>query len=250
MTSAAINAVGSTHVGKVRQHNEDALLLDNQQGLYLVADGMGGHAAGEIASELAIATVHQQVKNGLTLTQAIQKAHHNILQQGQHNSQQQGMGTTIVALQTHRLCIELAWVGDSRIYRFNNNSLEQLSVDHSFVQDMVLRDVLTEEQARNHPDASLLRQALGKPDLENVKVDSLKLPLDHNGCLLLCSDGVSDLLSRETLENIFKQANTLETLHADLQAAVLNTVADDNFTLILLAYTPPMWQRGLAKLLV
>jgi len=239
-----------SHVGKVRDHNEDALLVDDEHGLYIVADGMGGHAAGEVASALAVDVVSREVQAGNTLTQAVQCAHHAIVQQAEAKPEQKGMGTTVVAVQQKALSLRLAWVGDSRIYRFTDNTLEQLSIDHSFVQDMVLREVLTEEQARNHPDSSLLRQALGKADLLDVKVDSLSMPLNHTGILLLCSDGVSDMLSHAQLHTLFVSgADSLPRLNEALQEALLETPASDNFTYILLRYRPGGALKTVASLL-
>jgi len=247
-----------THTGKVRASNEDALWVDKPSGLFLVADGMGGHACGEVASHLAVDTISATVAAGCSLSAAIQVAHGAILAAGTANPEQQGMGTTIVAARQTTLGFELAWVGDSRIYHYGRERLTQLSVDHSFVQDMVLRGVLTQEQARNHPDNCLLRQALGKPDLNQVKVDSIKWRAVEPGILLLCSDGLSDKLSHDKVERVFIN-NTqtapvtnnvhehLQRLSEALQTEVLETSADDNFTWVLLAYEPNLWQSQAAR---
>jgi protein phosphatase len=243
-----------THTGKVREHNEDTLWADQAQGLYLVADGMGGHACGEVASQLAVDIIKAETARGNKLSGAIQMAHKSILDAGNTNPEQQGMGTTIVAVQQNTLGFELAWVGDSRIYHYDGNALTQLSVDHSFVQDMVLRGVLDEEQARNHSDSCLLRQALGKPDLLQVKVDSLKWPATQSGILLLCSDGLSDKLSFEQIQSVFEkvieaqpQGEQLAVISEALQNNVMQTAADDNFTWVLIKYEPNLLQRQAAR---
>jgi serine/threonine protein phosphatase PrpC len=247
----ALAVVANSHVGKVRAHNEDAYRVDGTQGLYLVADGMGGHAAGEEASQLAVATVPAEVANGQPLPTAIQAAHHAILKQADSNPEQKGMGTTIAAVQHRGLVLNLAWVGDSRIYCYRNQQLQQLSIDHSFVQDMVLRGALTEEEARNHPNSSLIRQALGKQDLLDVKVDTLSLPLDHCGIVMLCSDGVSDMLNEAVMAEIFtRHQNDLEALSQAIEQAVMVTAASDNFTTVLLGYRPSVLKRGLANLML
>jgi PPM family protein phosphatase len=259
-----VTVVSLSHTGKVREHNEDALWVDKNHGLYLVADGMGGHACGEVASQLAVDTIKVEITRGNNLSSAIQISHQAILDAGVSNAEQQGMGTTIVAAKQNKLGFELAWVGDSRIYHYDGNALTQLSIDHSFVQDMVLRDVLTEEQARNHPDSCLLRQALGKPDLHQVKVDCLKWPAIKPGILLLCSDGLSDKLSHEEMQRTFAeivgseivdnadadsltQGECLKTISDQLQSKVMQTTADDNFTWVLLGYKPSLWQRHAAR---
>ncbi len=250
--SIPIVAQAITHVGKVRDHNEDAFAVKPELGLYLVADGMGGHAAGEVASALAVTSVTEQVAAGQPLAEAVQAAHQAIIEQGQQNPEQQGMGTTIVAVQVAGNQLHMAWVGDSRIYQMKQGQLTQLSVDHSFVQDMVMREVLTEEEARVHPKAGLLRQALGRTDLERIKVDTLTMVMDHSASLLLCSDGISDTLSRQQLEQALvlgkrQSASTTPqaVISSQLQAierAVLDTHADDNFTALLINYHPSQGQ--------
>ncbi|MAZ89297.1 MAG: hypothetical protein CL693_16830 [Cellvibrionaceae bacterium] len=246
-----------SHVGHAREVNEDTHLADDAQGLWIVADGVGGHVGGDVASRLAVDTVSQQVAEGADLTDAFLQAHERILERAQ-TLDLAGMGTTLAAVrQTGRL-FELAWVGDSRIYCFEeprrgdeqgrglNQSnrhaaqikLQQLSRDHSFVEDMVERGVLSRDEAATHPQRNLIRQALGMP--KSIKVDRLQFKPRVNGLLLVCSDGVTDMLSDAQLAALLDRYldRHIKALALELKNALLATPADDNFTFILIAYSP------------
>jgi len=112
----SVSSLSVSHIGKVRTHNEDALYFDDEQGVWLVADGMGGHASGEVASAMAIEVISSAVNNKDALDNAITSAHQKILQQGTEQPEQKGMGTTIVAATVRKTGFDIAWVGDSRIY--------------------------------------------------------------------------------------------------------------------------------------
>lgn len=221
-----------THTGKVRTRNEDACIADDETGFWLVADGMGGHAGGDIASQLAIQVVSEALKKGEKLGSAIEQAHCLIMQRAQEQPELSGMGTTIVAARALKRKLQLAWVGDSRIFLLERGQLRQLSVDHSFVQDMVLRGVLTEEEARQHPNRNLVRQALGQPGLKNLQVDTLEIKLKVGQALLLCSDGVHDMLKPHQIAQALTARDFGEKIR-QLEYAVLETEACDNFTAIL-----------------
>ena len=225
--------------GKVRQHNEDAVFVDDQSGLWLVADGMGGHACGEVASALAAESVSKSVAKGEGLGDAIKQAHLAIVEQAKSNTEQQGMGTTIVVAQSLKTGFKIAWVGDSRAYLFNGKpgtgKLRQISTDHTFVQDMVCREVLTAEEAINHPQGNLINRSLGMTE-GRFKVDTIKVKPETLGYLLLCSDGVSDYISYQQLQTSFEQAKTLEDIADAISEAVLDTDAADNFSFVIIAF--------------
>ena len=236
----AIESIALSCVGKVREHNEDSTYLDDN-GLWLVADGMGGHASGEVASNIAVSTIPNRIQANEPLTDAIMFAHQAILQQGQQNAEQSGMGTTLVAAQLTANGFKLAWVGDSRIYCFDRK-LTQLTVDHTFVQDMVYREVLTLAEAQNHANSNLINRCLG---IENnrFKVDSKKIFPLRDGYLFLCSDGVSDYLSAIELTKIFKNAKSLQGIADAIKEGVLATEAGDNFSFIVLKYKLSFWTK-------
>lgn len=233
-------SVAVSEVGHVREHNEDAHFADDAMGLWLVADGMGGHASGEVASRMAIEGITAALRNANSLESAIQQAHRDIIAAGEANQEQYGMGTTIVALQRRVSGFQIAWVGDSRIYGVEaDGELQQLNYDHSFVQDMVFRGVLSEEEAASHEKKNLINQALGMPNLDTLRVGELSLRPEAAGLLLLCSDGVSDMLDKQKLQSILTaNSNTLAQLASELREAVLATEASDNFTFLLLKYQP------------
>ena len=229
-----IESIAVSQVGKVREHNEDSLHVDDTNGLWLVADGMGGHASGEVASDIAVTVIPDKIKAKGTLSEAITFAHQTILLQGQQHPEQKGMGTTIVAAQSLTNGFNIAWVGDSRIYCFDNK-LKQLTIDHTFVQDMIYREVLTPEEAENHPNSNLINRCMGMEN-KRFSVDSKKILPKHDGYLLLCSDGVSDYVSASELALIFKKNKSLQNIASSLENAVLNSDAADNFSFIILKY--------------
>ena len=229
-----VKSLAVSQTGKIREHNEDAVFVDDQSGLWLVADGMGGHACGEVASALAAETVSSSMADGVGLSEAIELAHHSILEQSKLHTEQQGMGTTIVAAKSLKAGFDIAWVGDSRAYLFNGK-LRQLSTDHTFVQDMVYREVLTADEAINHPQGNLINRSLGMTE-GRFKVDSVKVKPEIMGYLLLCSDGVSDYISDQQLQFSFEQAQTLVEIAGAISDAVLKTEAADNFSFVIIAF--------------
>lgn len=226
------NSVACSHVGHVRQRNEDSLLADDKKGLWLVADGMGGHAGGDVASQLACEVVVSCVNQRATLADAIAQAHQRILEKSAATTELAGMGTTLVAAQRQGNGCLLAWVGDSRIYLWRSGELTQLSTDHSFVQDLVFRGVLTKEEAGSHPQKNLINQALGQVNLKRLKIDTLFVKLKPEDQLLLCTDGLHDMLAETELMRCFQSADSAEQLRDLLIQSVLTTQASDNFSFI------------------
>ena len=236
-----IKSISISQTGKVRDHNEDSLYIDDKLGLWLIADGMGGHACGEVASDLAIKTITEETKQK-PLNLAIKKAHHHILEQGQKKTKQKGMGTTIVAAQAIKTGFKIAWVGDSRAYLFAAE-LEQITIDHTFVQDLVRREVLTQEEAANHPQRNLIVRSLGM-EQGTFYVEEITIKPKMSGYLLLCSDGVTDYLADDQLHALFKQSLSLKDMATQLAAAVLETDAGDNFSFVIIDFKlkwPTKW---------
>ncbi len=240
-----LRSASVSHVGHMRELNEDTYVANDRAGVWMVADGMGGHAGGDVASRLAVDSVCQQIADGANLSDAFLIAHERIVESAEQLDMK-GMGTTLVAVRQKRWSFELAWVGDSRIYCFEFNGradqpkLKQLSRDHSFVEDMVERGVLNRQEAAVHPQRHLIHQALGMP--KSISVDRLQFKPRTRGVLLLCSDGVSDMLNDSQLaallERYLKDKCALDELALELKNALLATPAKDNFTFVLVAYRP------------
>ena len=209
-----IRSAGATDVGKVRSSNEDSFGVFDDLGLYVVADGMGGHAAGEVASLLAVETIHETFRashdaspNGppertipggaapvpeQRLVSAVEQANRRIFAAGQEDEARSGMGTTVAAVWLDGETAHVAHVGDSRLYRFRDGGLAQITTDHSLVNDYLARGLMTPEEAIGHPMKHVLIRALGTTP--SVAVDAAALPLEPGDILLLCSDGLSNVV--------------------------------------------------------
>ena len=253
---AQIQFTSFSHSGWQRNNNEDALLVDAKLGIFLLADGMGGHAGGEVASQMACEQVHIALSQQLDITEAVARAHQQILTLGQQQPELHGLGTTLVAAQICADQLQLSWVGDSRIYRYRRGKLQQLSEDHSFVQQLISRGVLTPAEADEHPQRHLLQQALGQLSGKTPKPSFCLEDYQQDDLYLLCSDGVSDVLSEAALVSCLNHQkpltqDDLELLAQRLLAAVLATDAPDNASGILLQILcgnkPPLWRRWLGR---
>ena len=199
----------ATHVGKVRQNNEDSLIVIEPE-TFVVADGMGGQAAGEIASQLLVETV----KNFLSktpatwdekiLSQAILSANKVILNVARQNPEYQGMGTTATILYLNGGQAYFAHVGDSRLYQLRNNFFKQITEDHSYVETLVRSGDLTPEQARVHPLKNVLTQAVGV--IDEIYIDAANFPVEFGDIFLLCTDGLTNMVDDETIAKILQTA--------------------------------------------
>jgi protein phosphatase len=224
----------STHVGLRREHNEDTYYADAELGLWLVADGMGGHEHGEVASALARDTLVREVGKGAELVRAIQLADEEIIRHSTRRSEALPMGTTIAALRmSPDGAYEVAWVGDSRIYIWNE-SLRQLSQDHSYVQELIDQGAITSEQARNHPHRNVVTQALGVTDPQSLRVESVRGELRPGMQLLLCSDGLTEEVKDTAIAAIVGRTELSAQECVDhLILAALDGGGSDNVTVIL-----------------
>ncbi len=197
----------ATHVGKVRKNNEDALrVLD--ESAFIVADGMGGAAAGEVASSMLVDiaanfldAVPKPWREEI-LTKAIKKSNAAIIRAAAQNENYSGMGTTATILHIYDGRGYFAHIGDSRLYRLKNNQLEQLTEDHSYVEDLVRRGELTPEEARVHPLKNLLTQVVGV--IEDIDVDTASFSIDAGDIFLLCTDGLTNMLEDSEIAQILQ----------------------------------------------
>ncbi len=228
----------ATDVGLLRDHNEDTLLVAPELGLYLVADGMGGHNAGEVASEIAARHIRDAVAGGTALAQAVVSAHEAVQVTAAAGVGQEDMGTTVVALRVEGSRYEVAWVGDSRAYLWDGTRLSQLTRDHSLVQKMLDAGAITQEEALCHPDRNVISQAVGSRDLPSIQVDRVAGNLHRGWRILLCSDGLSgEVGDAEIAEILARKGDEPETVRALIQAALAHG-GSDNVTAVLVAAPP------------
>jgi protein phosphatase len=225
----------NTHVGLRREHNEDTYYADGDLRLWLVADGMGGHEHGEVASALARDTLVREVGHGTELVRAIQLADEEIIRHSTRRSEALPMGTTIAALRiADESEFEVAWVGDSRVYVWNAEGLRQLSQDHSYVQELIDQGAITSEQARSHPHRNVVTQALGVTDPQSLRVESVRGQLKPGMQLLLCSDGLTEEVKDAAIAAIVGREDLTPQECVDhLILAALDGGGSDNVTVIL-----------------
>jgi len=225
----------ATDVGLVRDNNEDAFLSRPDIGLWVVADGMGGHEAGEEASRITKEYIERAVLNGSSLRLAISQAHHEVMRYAAQHPEKAGMGTTVVALRTHGMEYEVEWVGDSRAYLWTKGDLYRLSRDHSLVQSLVDSGALTPAEAVNHPQKNVIIQSIGVTNLPDVRVDQVSGVWEPGQRILLCSDGLSDLVSEQDIADILAQEGDEQTLANRLMQAALDRGGTDNVTVLVIA---------------
>lgn len=246
-----IRAVVLSDVGCVRTNNEDAARfvrpsnssLRLQKGyLAIVADGMGGHAAGEVASQLAVETIaktyyQREESPEESLFLAFTKANREIWQSASKNSRQRGMGTTCttVALSDNRLY--LAHVGDSRAYLFQNGQFFQISTDHTYVQTLVEQGVITPAEAEKHPERNVLTRAMGTHIKVEIDVAHLSYIFGENDRLLLCTDGLYDYLNNEEMAQLLLNPSLSEAAQQLVEAAKQRG-GHDNITVLIIEKVP------------
>ena len=223
----------NTHVGLRREHNEDTYYADSGLGLWLVADGMGGHEHGEVASALARDTLVHEITQGMPLAQAVQRADEEIIQHSSKKAEALPMGTTIAALRLHGEDYEVCWVGDSRVYMWNGE-LKQLSQDHSYVQELIAQGAITHEQARTHPHRNVVTQALGVTDPQSLRVETIRGTLTQGTQILLCSDGLTEEVDDSQISEVLARKDLSAQECVDhLVLAALDGGGSDNVTVIL-----------------
>ncbi|MBP2635644.1 MAG: prpC [Firmicutes bacterium] len=235
-----MQAFAQSDIGMVRKTNEDSFVFLPPH-LFVVADGMGGHVAGEIASSLGANTIRECIaKNSdqsdweQALKEAIIEANTSIYQMSQSQSECQGMGTTVTAVYLDNTEVYWSHVGDSRLYLIRENSLHQITSDHSLVWELMQNGSITSEEAQVHPHRNILTRAVGTSD--TLKVDSGKF-LSHLGDnLLLCTDGLTNMLSEDNILSICTQPDNPETIVNTLVEQARQAGGHDNITAILLQF--------------
>ena len=223
----------NSNVGCVREHNEDSFIAHSP--LFVVADGMGGHEAGEVASEIAVNAISKhapKVPDANQLSFAVQEANREILNASAKGIGKPGMGTTVTAAVVFEQQLLIAQVGDSRAYLLHNGRLQRLTRDHSLVADLVAQGSITEEEARVHPQRSVITRALGSEP--NVEPDIYILQLDKDDRILLCSDGLSSMIYDTKIEAILQDYKDVNTCCDELINAALKAGGLDNITAIVI----------------
>ena len=236
-----LRCVGLTDTGKVREHNEDTIAFDADIGLLVLADGMGGYNAGEVASGIAVRTIVNLVRESveredltavdkgsgmsrpsIILRDAICRANKIIYQTARTQPQCEGMGTTVVSALFFDNKVSIAHVGDSRLYRMRNDKLEQVTMDHSLLQELVDRGFYSAEEAQRAANKNYVTRALGVEP--NVEVEVQEFPVEKGDLYMLCSDGLSDMVEDDDIHL------TISTFGAnlDLVAKQLIQLTNDN----------------------
>ena len=229
----ALRVAWRTDVGRVRKNNQDAVILGN--GLAGVADGMGGHRGGEIASagcrDILLREIAGKTPDETALEQAVQCANTELWWQQERDDALSGMGTTLTACWPAETDMLVAQVGDSRAYLLRCGELKQITHDHSMVADLVSKGLITEEQAACHPMRNYITRAIGTDS--TLDVDLYRVPRQRGDRWLICSDGLYGLLTREELASMMGQSNLEEAANQMLETA-LEHGGRDNISLVLL----------------
>ncbi len=242
MTSKAAATLGfQSDVGRVRRHNEDNLAVRDDLGLWVVADGMGGAAAGEVASAIVVDVLAREVESGRALGEAIAEANRSILDAASSGRGKQGMGSTVVAAQLSGRDYKVAWVGDARAYIWGDG-LKRLSRDHSRVQELLDAGLINDEEVRRHPHRSVITRVLGGPDGTAAESDQITGSLEPGQGLLLCSDGLTSEVSDDDIARVLSgnlAANGQGQAAVDqLVSLALDHGGGDNVTVILIGMPP------------
>ena len=237
-----LKAWGMKDIGKCREINQDYISVSeepigNLPNLFLVADGMGGHKAGDLASEYTVAKVQEAVSKSMQtipyqiLKGAFQYANQKLLEKAGESDSYTGMGTTLVAATVKNDAVYVVNVGDSRLYKIGDK-IEQITEDHSLVEEMVRMGESSKEQARNHPDKNIITKAMGVSD--TVEPDYFDTDLQKGECLLMCSDGLTNMVSDRQIKEIVELRTDLESCAKELIRAANQNGGRDNIAVVLI----------------
>jgi len=248
----------ATHVGRVRALNEDAHALREDQGLFVVCDGMGGEAAGEVASRMAVDTILEQLNGGprdaaagpdddgylpatSRLAEAVRRSNQIIYDQAQQDDRQAGMGTTVVGAWVEHNVASLAHVGDSRAYLWHAGNLEALTSDHSLVEAQVRAGLIDREQSLKSADQNVLLRALGREP--EVDVELNEVPVQAGDYLLLCSDGLTRMVPEPAMADVIARRREPQPICDDLIDVANRNGGADNVTVIVVEVEGGWWRR-------
>lgn len=235
---------GKSDVGLKRSHNEDAWIARNDGGVAVVADGMGGAAAGEVASRIFVETATEvlfrkrssEKETVESVEQAFHLANMRILEHAKGNPQCRGMGCTAEAAVFFQHRYVVGHAGDSRTYLFRQGKLKQITKDHSLVQDQMDQGLIVEAEARNHPHRNIILRAVGVD--EALTVDVLCGEARPGDCFLFCSDGLTDMVDDRAIEDVLLQAVDISQQVENLIDLARSAGGHDNITVVLCKVTP------------
>ncbi|WP_138159226.1 Stp1/IreP family PP2C-type Ser/Thr phosphatase [Peptoniphilus catoniae] len=235
-----LNFIALTDKGLVRGNNEDSYGVDKEKRFFLLADGMGGHKAGEIASRIAVETLTEDLQNSVITTEddlieilikSVKRANEKIFNLSVENNEYRGMGTTLSLIYVFDEYIYYLNIGDSRIYEISSEEIKKLTRDDSFVNYLIEIGEINEEEAKTHPKKNVLTKALGTS--ENLEVHVEKEKIDKNHKYLVCSDGLTNMVEEKEIFEVTNQANMEKSAKVLLNKALENG-GIDNITLILI----------------
>jgi serine/threonine protein phosphatase PrpC len=249
-----IESYGLCDVGLVRKQNQDRILIDDSVGLFVVADGMGGHVHGEVAAQLALVTIQFYIDSSRDrfdvswpfgysfdlsidanrMATGIQLANRHVRRQASQEPQSEGMGTTVAAVLVSDSRAVVANVGDSRVYLFRNGELKQLTVDDTWINSMAEQGLLNSAEAQNHPMRNVLMQAAGSKD--QVQVHIHEHEMQCSDLFLLTSDGLHGVIGDDAIRTILSARLGLQPTAHRLLDAAKKSGAPDNVSIVLLSY--------------
>lgn len=240
-----LTSFSRTDIGSVRKINQDYVYttqekIGNLTNLFIVADGMGGHAAGDYASRTAVNTMVSYIENSFEknslklLTKAVETANEEVFTEALFNRRLEGMGTTVVAVTFVGRYLQAINVGDSRLYVVSGNTIRQISVDHSLVEEMIRKGGIAREQARNHPDKNIITRAVGVK--KTVEPDTYTEELKSGDYVLLCSDGLTNMVTDDEIKDIIVQSDDVSEAVKQLVEKANENGGRDNISAIIIRY--------------
>lgn len=232
-----------TDVGQKRNENQDYVYaseqpIGNLPNLFVVADGMGGHKAGDFASRCAVTVLEESVKKDMSfnpikiIRHAIEAANEQIYRQAQENPSMAGMGTTMVVVTIVGYYAYVANVGDSRLYLGDEHGIVQITKDHSWIAEMVRRGEISSEDARNHPDKNIITRAVGAGS--SVNIDFFDVELEEGNQILMCSDGLSNMVEEDMMHMILSSELDIEQSARHLVRLANENGGSDNISVIVI----------------
>lgn len=234
-------AHAETNVGAVRKINEDAILNRTERGIWAVADGMGGYEAGDVASQMIIKALDEisdiQVLNDIvdTVEDSLMDVNHRILEYADIMLDSRTTGSTIICLIIRGAVGVCLWAGDSRLYRFRNRKLEQLSQDHSQVEELIRQGLISPEEAKSHPDSNIITRAVGANSEICIDINTFSTQIGDT--FMLCSDGLYNAVSDDDLEYFLQQGSAQKSVDGLIERALENG-APDNVSVVVLKGEP------------
>lgn len=236
-----MKAYSKTDIGSKRTMNQDSVYCNENsvgsfQNLFIVADGMGGHKAGDYASRLCVEKMVCAIEESKSITpvtileEAVTEANKGVLEEAKSNAEYEGMGTTMVACTLQENTLYIANIGDSRLYIINDD-IKQITKDHSWVEEMVKKGELTESQARIHPQKNIITRALGIDEV--VHADYFEINVKPDDKILMCSDGLTNMVEDEDIEYIIRHSSSIEKAVENLVEKANENGGKDNITVIL-----------------